>query len=469
MVKNLTTGNPALLVLSFAMPLFIGNIFQQAYNITDAFIVGRTIGISALAAVGCTGSLGFLIIGFIIGFCSGATVITSQKFGAGDMIGVKKSFTVIIVISIFLAVILTFISVTFARTLLEFLRTPADIIDSAHDYISIIFLGIPITMLFNILSFIMRAVGNSRTPLVFLAISCVINIILDLFFIVILRTGLKGVAFATLLSQLIAAILCIIYINKKMPILRITREDWYLKNVINPEDTLNPVDDLQPAGFLPFNKDDVLKHLKLALPVGFQMSIIAIGTVTITYALNQLGTLALAAFVTASRIDMTATIILSSFGMAMTTYSAQNYGANKPERIRKGIFQVSLIACSYSIVIALIFIFTGTFFPSIFLGKESTDVLLMSHRYLITSSSCYVFLALLFIIRQSLQGLGDSFTPTLAGIMELSMRIFTALFLGSKFGFAGICFANPLAWAGALIPLSIALIIRMKKMKNNSN
>jgi len=444
MVKNLTVGNPALLILSFALPLFIGNIFQQAYNITDAFIVGRTIGIHALAAVGCTGSLGFFIIGFMIGFCSGATVITSQKFGAGDMAGVRKSFTVIIAISICLAVILTIISVTFARSLLEFLRTPAEIIDSAHDYISIIFLGIPVAMLFNLLSFVMRAVGNSRMPLIFLAISCVINIILDLFFIVVLRTGLRGVAFATVISQLVAGVLCIIYINKKMPVLKITKDDWRKPNI--------------------FNKDDVIRHLKLALPVGFQMSIIAIGTITITYALNQLGTVALAAFVTASRIDMTATIILSSFGMAMTTYSAQNFGANKPERIRKGIFQVSIIACSYSIIMALIFIFSGNFFPGIFLGKDQTEALVMAHRYLITSSSCYVFLALLFIIRQSLQGLGDSFTPTLAGLMELTMRIFTALYLGSKFGFAGICFANPLAWAGALIPLCIALIIRMKKL-----
>jgi Na+-driven multidrug efflux pump len=227
-----------------------------------------------------------------------------------------------------------------------------------------------------------------------------------------------------------------------MPMLKLTKKDWR------------------------FDTDEISKHLKLALPVGFQMSIIAIGTITVTYALNQLGTIAVAAYSAAAKIDILAYMILFSFGGAMTAYSAQNYGARKFDRIRKGIAHISIIACCYCVIIALVFIFSGHFFPSLFLGRESPETLMMSRSYLIIASSLYIFLALLFIIRQSLIGLGDSITPTIAGVMELVMRVFAAIVLGNAFGFIGICFANPLAWIGAFIPLLIAFLIRMKKLKN---
>jgi putative MATE family efflux protein len=439
MVKNLTTGSPALLIMSFAIPLFIGNVFQQSYNMADAFIVGRTLGLNALAAVGCTGSLNFLIIGFLIGFCSGATVLTSQRFGAGDMSGVRRSFAAIIVISICVAIALTILSVVFVRPLLVLIRTPPEILEEAYSYIVIVFWGIPAAMLYNLLSSVMRALGDSRTPLVFLAIACVINIILDIVFILILHTDLRGVALATVIAQTISGLLCVPVIIRKFPILKITKEDWR------------------------FDHFEISKQLKLALPVGFQMSIIAIGSITVTFALNKLGTVALAAFTAALRIDMTAGMVLQSFGVAMTTYSAQNYGACKFDRIRQGIIQISFIACSYSIVMVLLFLFTGSFFPGLFLGKESVEALAMSSKYLIITSSFYILLAMLFIIRQSLLGLGDSFTPTIAGIMELVMRVFAAIFLGNVAGFTGICFANPLAWAGALIPLVISFVLHTKK------
>jgi putative MATE family efflux protein len=442
MVKNLTTGNPALLILSFAIPLFIGNVFQQSYNMADAFIVGRTLGLDALAAVGCTGSINFLIIGFLFGFCSGATVLISQRFGAGDMAGVRRSFTAIIVISTGVAIALTVLSVSLVKPLLLLMKTPPEIIDNAYRYIVIVFWGIPAAMLYNILSSVMRAVGDSRTPLVLLSIACVINILLDIFFILILHTDLRGVAFATVIAQMISGLLCIPVIIKKFPVLKIKKDDWR------------------------FDHSEISKHLKLSLPVGFQMSIIAIGAITVTFAINMLGTVALASFTAASRIDMTAAMILQSFGVAMTTYSAQNYGACKFDRIRQGIFQISLIACSYCIIMVLLFLFTGSFFPGIFLGKESPLALAMAGKYLIINSSFYMLLAMLFIIRQSLLGLGDSFTPTIAGIMELGMRVFAAIFLGKIAGFTGICFANPLAWAGALIPLVISFIIHIKKYSN---
>jgi len=441
MVKNLTVGTPVIQILTFAIPLFIGNIFQHSYNIADTFIVGHLIGSNALAAVGSTGSISFLIIGFINGFGIGAAILTAQRFGAGDSEGVRKSFAATIIASTGFAVVLTIISVLCARPLLEFLQTPAEIIDDSFGYIVTIFIGIPTVVLFNLFSNVLRSVGDSRTPLYFLAIACVLNIVLDLVFILVFNTGLWAIALATVISQFVSGMLCLLFIIKKMPLLYLTKSDWVI------------------------DKSEISKHLKLALPVGFQMSIIAIGSVTVTYALNQIGTTAIGAYTAANRVDLLAFMILYSFGGAMTTYSAQNFGAGKFDRIRKGIAHISIIACIYCFVIAAIFYFSGHFFPSIFLGNETAEILSMARFYLIVNSFCYIFLAMLFIIRQSLMGMGDKVTPTLASIMELTMRILAALILGEAFGFPGICFANPLAWAGAMIPLTIAFIIKMKKLR----
>jgi putative MATE family efflux protein len=443
MTKNLTVGNPALLILSFAVPLFVGNVFQQFYNMADAFIVGRTIGVSALAAVGSTGSLNFLILGFMMGFTQGAAILTSQRFGGNDERGIRRSFAATIILGIGITAALMGVSIPGARLLLIFLRTPAEILDDACRYITIIYWGIPASLLFNLLSNTMRSVGDSHTPLIFLVIACIINIILDLVFILVFHTGVEGAAYATVIAQLLSGLLCIPVIVKKLPVLRIRREDWRL--------------DMKEIG----------AHLRLALPVGFQMSIIAIGTVAVSYALNKLGTLAVAAFTAAAKIDQTATMVLNSFGMAMTTYSAQNYGARKIDRIRKGMIQCSFMACAYSIFMGLVFLFFGGTFSRVFLGGESREALSMSHAFLIINSSSYLLLSMLFIFRQSLQGLGDSLTPTIAGIMELFMRTFAAIFLGKYFGFNGISFASPLAWAGALIPLSIAVFLTMKKLNRN--
>jgi putative MATE family efflux protein len=444
MTKNLTVGNPALLIISFAVPLFIGNIFQQFYNMADAFIVGRTIGVSALAAVGSTGSLMFLILGFLMGFTQGASIITSQRFGAGDRGGIRRSFTVTVILGLGAGILLMVVSLLTARPLLVLLRTPAEILDRACSYITIIYWGIPAALLFNLLSNIMRSVGDSHTPLVFLVIACVVNIILDLVFILVFRTGVEGAACATVIAQLISGLLCIPVIIKKIPILKITREDWRI------------------------DAKEIGEHLRMALPAGFQMSIIAIGTVAVSYALNKLGTAAVAAFTASSKIDQTAIMMLNSFGIAMTTYSAQNYGARKIDRIRQGIIHCAFMSSAYSIIMGLVFFFFGRGFSIIFLGRDSEDALSMSQAYLVINGSFYLLLSMLFIFRQSLQGLGDSLTPTIAGIMELFMRTFAAIILGEYFGFNGICFANPLAWAGALIPLSIASVFTMKRLRRQA-
>ncbi|MDR1956331.1 MAG: MATE family efflux transporter [Treponema sp.] len=440
MTKNLTVGNPAILILSFAAPLFIGNLFQQCYNMADTIIVGRTIGVDALAAVGCTGSINFLILGFVMGFTQGAGILTSQRFGAGDVPGIRRSFAASILLGAGLTLLMMLISILFARPLLRFLRTPPEILEAAYSYIVVIYWGIAAAVLFNLCSNIMRAVGDSRTPLIFLVIACIINIILDFVFILVFHTGVAGAAYATVIAQLLAGILCIPVIRKKMPILCITREDWKA-----------------------ITATELLTHLKVALPMGFQMSIIALGVITVQFALNQLGISAVAAFTASQKIDQFATMPMASFGAAMTTYAAQNYGAQKIDRIRKGLIQCSLISCSFSILMGILYFFAGDHFAAIFIGNEP-ETISLAHTYLRINGCFYLFLACLFIFRQTLQGLGDSLVPTIAGLMELVMRTFAAIILAAHFGFVGICFAGPLAYIGACIPLSAAIVLTTKKL-----
>jgi putative MATE family efflux protein len=442
MTKNLTVGNPALLILGFTIPLLIGNLFQQFYNMADTLIVGRTIGIQALAAVGSTGSIYFLILGFMFGFTQGLSIITAQRFGAGDMTGVRKSFATSIMLGIMATVALMLISIVSAMPLLRLLNTPPDIIDAAYAYIIVIYWGFPAALLFNLLSNMMRAVGDSITPLIFLVIACVINIILDFVFILGLHTGVEGAAYATVIAQAISGILCFPVIFKRFPMLRIKKEDW--------EDAAR----------------DMPAHIRVALPMGFQMSIIAIGAVTVTFALNNLkNTIAVAAFTAAQKIDMIATMPLNSFGAAMTTYTAQNFGARKIERIKKGIVHCFVISGAFSLFMGVVYFFAGQHFSALFLGADQMEAIGLSHTYLKVSGSLYISLAWLFIARQSLQGLGNSMIPTLAGIMELIMRTFAAITLPVYFGFTGICLSNPLAWLGACLPLTIATVSTLKRLE----
>ncbi|GHT93209.1 MATE family efflux transporter [Spirochaetia bacterium] len=443
MTKNLTVGNPALLIFGFTLPLLIGNLFQQFYNVADTFIVGNTIGVEALAAVGCTGSLGFLILGFIFGFTSGTAIITAQRFGAGDIAGVRRSFAASLVLGIGLTIIITAIGVNTARPLLALLRTPDEIFERAYRYIVIIFGGIGAGILFNMFSNVMRAVGDSRTPLIFLVIACIINIILDYLFILAFRMDVEGAAIATVIAQLIAGLLCIPVIIKKLPMLALSRADWKISGA------------------------ELKEHIRIALPMGFQISIIAIGAVALQFALNSQGTTAVAAFTAAGKIDQFANMPLNSFGATMAIYTAQNYGARKIDRIRSGVIQCFFMSAAFSIVMGLLFVFTGKHLAAIFLGANPEAVSL-AHIYLIVNGSFYILLAFLLVVRQTIQGLGDSLFPTVAGVMELGMRTFAAIALSKPFGFTGICFANPLAWLGACIPLGIAFLLAMKKLNRQS-
>jgi putative MATE family efflux protein len=443
MTKNLTVGSPALLIFGFTMPLLVGNLFQQFYSMADAFIVGNTIGVEALAAVGCTGSVMFLILGFVMGFSSGLAIVTAQRFGAGDVRGVRRSFAVSIVLALALTVIITTVSVAAAKPLLMFLRTPADIIDGAYSYIIVIFSGTAALVLFNLLSSVMRAVGDSRTPLVFLVITCILNIILDYLFILAFHMGVAGAAWATVIAQILSGLACIPVVLKKLPVLRLRKDDCRV------------------------SWKEIKAHVRIALPMGFQMSIIAIGFVVLQFVLNGLGTAGVAAFTAAQKIDQFANLPFNSFGAAMSTYTAQNYGARRMDRIKQGVISCSLMSGAFGIVMGTLFIFAGNVFAGFFI-KSNDEVVSLAHIYLVINGSCYILLSLLLVFRQTLQGLGSSLVPTIAGIMELLMRTFAAVILSGFFGFYGLCFASPLAWFGACVPMGFAVFFAMKKLNREA-
>ena len=432
MTKNLTEGSPARLILMFTLPLIAGNIFQQLYAFVDTLIVGRFLGVEALAAVGCTGSLMFLMLGFVIGFSTGITIYTGQRYGAKDYAGVRQSAAACAVLSFLEAVVLTIVGVSLCRQLLIWMQTPPEILEGAYSFISIVFGGIVMFVCLQTQTNLLRALGDSRMPTVILATALIINIILEPIAILVLGWGIPGAALATIVAQFLGNVICYIYICKKVPVLRTYREDWQMSW-------------------------PVLKaHLKLGLPMGFQSSIIAIGAVILQVALNNLGPTAVAAYAAAQKVDSIALMPMMSFGLAMAAYTAQNYGAQKYDRIAEGVKKCSYMSVGFSILAAVVLILSGPFIMELFVGEGQQEVVDMGHMYLIVNGVNYWILALLFIFRYTLQGLGQSVVPTIAGVMELLMRAGAAIFLCEIWGYFGACVANPMAWAGSCIPLAIA-------------
>lgn len=443
-MHDLTKGNPLKLIIMFTGPLLIGNIFQQLYSVIDTLIVGRTIGVNALAAVGSTGGLNMLIIGFCTGTTAGLSIMTAQRYGAQDYKGVKRSFATSIVISAVITLILTVISVIFARHILVIMKTPASIIVDAQKFITIIFAGIFASMAFNLLSNIIRALGDSRTPLFFLVIGVIVNILFDFIFILGLHMGVEGAGYATVSAQIIAAILCLVYIYRRIPILVLRRKDFKI------------------------TKKDITDHLKVGLPMGFQSSIIAIGSIVLQIMLNTLGASAVAAYTAAGKIDQLATQVGNSFGIALATYAAQNYGAREYGRISKGVRQTLTVSIIFSLVMGALIIIFGRLLVNLFIGDQQPQVTALAQIYFRFNSSSYFILAILFAIRYTLQGLGQSFIPTLAGIAELFMRIFAGIILVRMLGFTGASMANPLAWIGSCLVLLSSYFKTMQQLKRRA-
>lgn len=439
MAKDMTSGKPIKLIWNFTIPLLIGNLFQQLYNMADTFIVGRTIGVHALASVGSTGSIIFLILGFANGLTAGLAIPLAQRYGAKDYLGVKRSFYVSILISAVVAILLTILSMVFCRQILEVMQTPAEIIDGAYDYLMVIFAGIFSSMAFNLLSNIFRSIGDAKTPLYFLVIACIMNIILDVVFIAGFGMGVEGAGYATVLSQIFSALACIIYIWKKIPILRLNSKDFVAES------------------------SDVKEHVRISFPMAFQSSIIAIGAIIIQITLNQLGATAVAAYTAAQKIDQVAILPMMSFGVTMATFVAQNYGAKKYDRIWRGVRDCIKLSLTFAISVGIILNLFSPIFIRAFVGVGHEEVVELGAIYFITNGTMYSLLSLLFIYRYTLQGVGKTFTPTVAGIMELCMRAFAAVVLSNLYGYTGATMANPLAWLGSLIPLMIAYYLFKNK------
>ena len=432
MTKNLTEGEPARLILFFTLPLIAGNIFQQLYAFVDTLIVGRFLGVEALAAVGCTGSLMFLMLGFVIGFSTGITIYTGQRYGAKDMQGVRQSAAACTILSLGASVILTVIGVAFCRQLLVWMQTPPEIMEGAVAFISIIYGGIVMFVFLQMQTNILRALGDSKMPTVILAAALVVNIILEPVAILVLEWGIPGAAIATVVAQFIGNAICYLYIHRRVPMLHTRREDWKV-----PWEILRG-------------------HLKIGLPMGFQSSIIAIGAVVLQVALNNLGPTAVAAYAASQKVDSVAMMPMMSFGLAMAAYTAQNFGAQKYERIAEGVRKCCYMSVSFSILAGALLIVFGPDIMYLFVGEGQQQVIDYGQQYLIVNGSCYWILSLLFIFRYTLQGLGQSVVPTIAGIMELVMRVAAAVFLCSVWGYLGACLANPMAWIGSCVPLAIA-------------
>lgn len=440
-MKELTNGKPLKLIFLFTIPLLIGNIFQQFYNMADMIIVGQTLGKNALAAVGATGSITFLIIGFAQGLTSGLSIITAQRFGAKDYQGVKKSFAASIFISAVVTLILTVLSLVFVRPLLLLMQTPKEILADAQTFISIILIGIFAAMAFNLLSNMIRALGDSRTPLVFLIIASVINVVLDLVLIINFHMGVAGAGVATVTAQVVASLLCLIYIQRRIPNLQVRKKDFT------------------------FDKREIRDHLNAALPMGFQTSIIAIGAIVLQGALNSLGTDAVAAQAAAGKIDQFAIQPMMSFGITMATFTAQNYGAKKYGRILEGVKSALGLSIIFSFFAGGIVIFFGRQLVTLFVSASETQVIHLSQLYFNINGSLYWVLAILLVVRYTLQGLGQTVIPTLAGVMELVMRSFAAILLTAMFGYVGAAAASPLAWIGSTVVLVFSYFKAIKRLK----
>lgn len=429
MMMDMTKGKPWKLILLFSIPLLIGNIFQQLYSMVDTIIVGRFVSVEALAAVGSTGAMSFLIIGFVIGITSGFSVITAQRFGANDEDGVRRSVATSIVLCIIFTILLTIIAMVGAKPMLDMMNTPANIMEDALTYILIIYAGVGATMYYNMISGILRALGDSKTPLYFLVLSSIINVVLDLLFIIQFHMGAAGAAYATVISQLVAAVLCTFYTKKRYPILALKKADFQLDWTFT------------------------CSHLNIGLPMAFQFSVTAVGIMILQAALNIFGSTVIAAYTAASKVEMLVTQPFATLGVTMATFCGQNRGANDWQRIRQGMRSCVWMGLASCLLASAINILGGHAFTTLFVSEGSVEVYAYAQEYLTTIAIFYPMLCLLYIYRNALQGMGESFVPMMGGVAEFLARLLVCMFLPAMIGYFGVCLASPAAWIAATIPL----------------
>ena len=431
MTKDLTRGSPMRLILSFGVPILFGYLFQQLYNVVDTAIVGKALGGAALAAVGSTGSINFLVVGFCVGICGGFSIPVAQQFGAGNHQQLRRYVTGGAWLCILFGIVMTVVTVLLCRPILTAMNTPADIYERAYWYIVTIFAGLPAYFLYNFAAGILRALGDSRTPVVWLIVASLVNIVLDIVFILSFHMDVFGAAFATVLAQGLAGIGCLVRMCRGFPVLKMEREDWRW--------------DWARTGRL----------CLMGLPMGLQYSITAIGSVMIQAAVNSLGTAYVTAVTAASKVSMFFCCPFDALGGTMATYAGQNAGAGKTDRIRQGVRSATFIGSIYSVLACIVLTLFGGVIPLLFVDASETVVIHQAHQFLTFNSLFYIPLTIVNVWRFTIQGMGYSLLAILAGVCEMIARALVGFALVPIFGYIIICFASPLAWLMAdafLIP-----------------
>lgn len=440
MTKDLTTGSPLKLIITFTFPAFLGMLFQQFYNVVDTIIVGKLLGIGPLAGVGATGSLNFMVLGFCMGICNGFAIPVAQKFGAGDQVELRKFVANSLWLVAIIALVLTVPVCVYCRPILRVMNTPEDVFEYAYQYIFIIFLGIPAALLYNILAAILRSLGDSKTPVLFLALSSVLNIGLDIISIKLWGMGVDGTALATVISQGVSGVICFFYMKKRFSVLQMSREER------------------RPDGAK-------MKRLcYMGIPMGLQYSITAIGSLVIQATMNGFGSVAVAGATAANRINGFLTCPIEALGASMAPYVGQNLGAGKLDRVSRGVIDASLCGFVSSGVLYVIIWLYGAQLTGIFLDAPDPAVTAYAVEFLRIVGAGYCLLTLVNVVRFSIQGLGFSVLAILSGVMEMIARCFAGLVIAPHIGFAAVAMGHPLAWLFADIFLIPAFLLCRKKV-----
>lgn len=443
LTKDLTTGSPMGLIVSFALPTLLGMLFQQFYNLVDTMIVGKLLGAGALAAVGSTGSINFFVIGFCMGVCNGFAIPVAQRMGAGEPSKMRRYVANAAYLAALFALVLTVATGIFCRAILTAMRTPADIFDGAYAYIFIIFMGIPTTFLYNLLAGIIRSLGDSKTPVYFLALSSLLNIGLDLALILYFNAGVAGAALATVVSQGISGLACLVYMVKRFPILHMDAQERR------------------------FDLHSVKVLCYMGIPMGLQYSITAIGSIVLQSAVNTLGSGYVAAVAAGSKLFQVLCCPFDAMGATMATYCGQNVGACKLDRLGQGVRACALLGLGYSVLSFAVIFLCAPQLSLLFLNPGERDLIGYTAQYITTLGAFFFPLALVNIVRFSIQGMGFSNLAILAGVMEMFARVGVGMGLVPMFGFTAACFASPAAWLCAdlfLIPACMWSIAHLRRV-----
>ncbi len=436
---------PMKVIFYFTIPIFLGGLFQQFYNLADTLIVGQFVGHEALAAVGSCGNIVFLILGFLTGLTSGFGVVVANYYGSNNAEGVKKAFAMACVISIVISIVATFASLWFLHDILHLMNTPKDMYPDAYGYMFFICIGIVFQVLYNLLAGVLRAIGDSKRPLYFLVLAAILNIGLDLLFIIVFHMRADGAALATIISQGISGLLCLLYIFKRVPEFHTKKSHWALDRTL------------------------IAKELKIGLPMALQFSITAIGTITVQSAINALGSIPAAGFAAAVKIEQVATQMLVSIGTTMATFCAQNMGANRLDRIKEGFRAANIYGISYSIVVGILLVFFGKYITYLFVSDRISEILPYVETYLWCVGLMFIPLHCIFTYRSGIQGMGFAFLPMCAGIVELVARLLVSFIGAGMSSYVVICLASPAAWISAGAFLVVVYLYIMSRYKRNNN